>query len=156
MTWLPERSIVAARRRRALPTPAQPGEEMHAETAYPTRTARGGPGDHPATSTRRRSIARALAKAGGVAACAVAMSAGSALAAPADPNVVTTVTQKGGARLPVHLWGDEFIHGHETLDGYTIVYDAKDKTYKYAQRDASGRLKPSQEIARRGGGSGRE
>ena len=131
---------------------------MHAEATNETATAaRGGPGENPATARRRRSIGRAVAKAaGGVAACVLALSTGSALAAPADPNVITTVTQKGGEQLRVHLWGDEFIHGHETLDGYSIVYDAKDKTYKYAQRDARGRLKPSKEVARRGGGSGRE
>src|SRR5687767_3474922 len=104
MTGPPERSIVATRRRRALSTPAQPGEAMHAETPHETAGAvRGRPGDHPATASRRRSIGRAMAKAaGGVAACVLALSTGSALAAPADPNVVTTVTQNGGERLRVH------------------------------------------------------
>ena len=104
--------------------------------------------------TTTRSVTKA-AGAALAATCLLAAGAASALAAPADPNVITTVAQPGGA-LKVHLWGDEFIHGHETLDGYTIVYDAKDKTYKYAQRDARGRLKPSADVARRGGGAGRE
>jgi M6 family metalloprotease-like protein len=105
------------------------------------------------------SMTRVLVRAGGgvaAAACILAASAASAAAAPADPNVITTVSQPGAAALRVHLWGDEFIHGYETTDGFTIVYDAKDKRYKYAARDAHGRLKPSKDIAKHGGSAGRE
>jgi len=78
-------------------------------------------------NVRRTSITRVLARAGGgviAAACILTASAASAYAAPADPNVITTVRQSGGSALRVHLWGDEFIHGYETTDGYTIAYDA--------------------------------
>ncbi|MEJ7786189.1 MAG: M6 family metalloprotease domain-containing protein [Solirubrobacteraceae bacterium] len=110
-------------------------------------------------NVRRTSMTRVLARAGGgvlAAACILTASAASAYAALADPNVITTVRQPGGSALRVHLWGDEFIHGYETTDGYTIAYDDKDKTYKYAARDARGRLKPSTDVAKRGGSPGRQ
>jgi M6 family metalloprotease-like protein len=84
--------------------------------------------------------------------CVFAVLAPSALAAPADPNVVKTLDQPKGPDLRVHLWGDEFIHGFETLDGYTVVRDDKDKTWKYAERGANGRLRASDTVAAPSGG----
>jgi M6 family metalloprotease-like protein len=95
--------------------------------------------------TGRRALRGAVALLAGVAALVLASSA---LATPADPNVVKTLRQPDGTTIQVHLWGDEFIHGYETLGGYTLAYDAKDKTWKYAERDARGRLKPSKAVAK--------
>ena len=69
--------------------------------------------------------------------------AAQAAAAPADRKVVKTLSQPDGTTFQARLWGDEFANGYETLDGYTVVLDRKDKTWKYAERDAKGNLKAS-------------
>lgn len=97
----------------------------------------------------RQVAARALVVAA-AALAVLAAAAGRAQASPADPNVVKTLRQPDGSTIQVHLWGDEFAHGYETLDGYTVALDAKDKTWKFAERDARGRLKPSNEKANGG------
>jgi M6 family metalloprotease-like protein len=84
--------------------------------------------------------------------CVLLALTAAAFAAPADPNVVKTLQQPGDSVLRVHLWGDEFLHGYETTDGYTVVLDPKDKTYKYAERGSNGRLKPSKANATAKGG----
>ena len=88
----------------------------------------------------------------GVCMCVSAALAPGASAAPADPNVVKTLDQPRGPDLRVHLWGDEFLHGFETTDGYTVVRDRRDRTWKYAERAANGRLRPSRTVARPTGG----
>ena len=97
----------------------------------------------------RRSAARLAVVCLAVTAAAVVL-VGPAGATGADPNVVTTLRQPDGSVLRVKIWGDEYYHGYETLDGYTVVRDEKDKTWKYAERGAKGRLKPSKETANRG------
>ncbi|MDH4178608.1 MAG: hypothetical protein OEV72_13625, partial [Thermoleophilia bacterium] len=97
----------------------------------------------------RRSAARLAVVCLAVTAAAAVL-VGSAGATGADPNVVTTLRQPDGSVLRVKIWGDEYYHGYETLDGYTVVRDEKDKTWKYAERGAKGRLKPSKETANRG------
>lgn len=84
--------------------------------------------------------------------CLFAALAPGAFAAPADPDVVKTLEQPRGPDLRVHLWGDEFLHGFETTDGYTVVRDRRDRTWKYAERAANGRLRPSRTAARSSGG----
>ena len=74
---------------------------------------------------------------------ATAYFTGAAQAAPADPNVVVQVKQPDGTVLSLKLWGDEYYHGHETLDGYTVVKDKNDKTYKYGVLNAAGDVVPS-------------
>src|SRR6185503_1586557 len=75
-----------------------------------------------------------------VTAVAIAFTAGAVFATEAAPNVIKQVTQPDGTVIKVRLWGDEFAHGWETLDGYTVVLDKHDKTWKYARRDAKGNL----------------
>jgi M6 family metalloprotease-like protein len=57
--------------------------------------------------------------------------AGVASAAPVAP-VTFTVKQPDGTTLEVRRWGDEWQHGVETLDGYTIVRD-RDGVWRYAE-----------------------
>jgi M6 family metalloprotease-like protein len=76
--------------------------------------------------------------------------AGSARATGADPNVVTQLRQPDGTTLSARIWGDEYYHGYQTLDGYTVVRDEKDKKWKYAERGAKGRLQASKDVANRG------
>ena len=78
-----------------------------------------------------------------VTAVAIAFTAGAVFATEAAPNVIKEITQPDGTVVKVRLWGDEFAHGWETLDGYTVVLDKHDKTWKYARRDAKGNLVPS-------------
>ncbi|MCP5533082.1 MAG: M6 family metalloprotease domain-containing protein [Akkermansiaceae bacterium] len=42
-------------------------------------------------------------------------------------------TQPNGQKLTLRVFGDEFYGRTETLDGYTVVYSAKDKAYHYAE-----------------------
>jgi M6 family metalloprotease-like protein len=62
-------------------------------------------------------------------------------AAPAAPGDVT-ITQPDGSHLVVRLWGDEWSHGMETLDGYTVVQDAGGY-WVYAGVQSGGMLAPA-------------
>ena len=85
-----------------------------------------------------------------IAAFAVALvTASGAWAAPADPNAVVMLKQPDGRSFRAHIWGDEFIHGYETLAGHTVALDWKTKTWRYAERGTLGRLKPSSSIVTR-------
>lgn len=75
-----------------------------------------------------------------------------ALAAPADPNVVETLRQPDDPDLRVTIWGDEFQHGYETTDGYTVEYSQSDDEWKYAERAPDGELRASEVTARPQGG----
>jgi len=66
-------------------------------------------------------------------------------AIPAIPYPVT-FTQPNGDTLTVMMKGDERIHWHESLDGYTLLYN-QDKYLTYAQLDDDGNLQPSHLIA---------
>ncbi len=60
-------------------------------------------------------------------------------AAPYGPNGMEIEwTQPSGAKIPLRVFGDEFYGRTETLDGYTVVFDAASKTYKYATASADG------------------
>ncbi len=62
-------------------------------------------------------------------------------ASPAYPNPVK-VTQPDGTSVTVILKGDEFAKWAQTLDGYTLLYNAKG-VYEYAVLDSKGDIVPS-------------
>jgi M6 family metalloprotease-like protein len=66
-------------------------------------------------------------------------SAGAALAAPAT-STLHTLNQADGSSFQGRQWGDEYLSGWETADGYSIVFDATLKTWAYARRAADGSL----------------
>ncbi|MDR0207189.1 MAG: M6 family metalloprotease domain-containing protein [Bacteroidales bacterium] len=66
-------------------------------------------------------------------------------AIPAIPYPIT-VTQPDGKELTVMLKGDERIHWHESMDGYTLLYN-KEAFLTYAYLDDAGNLQPSEFIA---------
>ena len=62
--------------------------------------------------------------------------------AHADPAVGTPqwLRQPDGTLFQARLWGDEFAHGWETLEGYSILRSEPSGHWVYAKRDPSGRL----------------
>ncbi|GHT09640.1 hypothetical protein FACS189426_08560 [Bacteroidia bacterium] len=64
-----------------------------------------------------------------------------AFAVPAVPWPVEK-TQPDGTKITVYLRGDEKVHWMESLDGYTLMYDAK-KYIVYAEQDADNNMVPS-------------
>lgn len=62
-----------------------------------------------------------------------------ALAGPAA-RVTREFTQPDGQLLELQLWGDEYAHGWQTLDGYTVRRDKASGWWTYARRDADGQL----------------
>jgi len=60
-------------------------------------------------------------------------------AVPAAP-VVHTLTQAEGTPFYAKQWGDETLHGWETVDGYTILYDKYNSTWYYARYGQRGEL----------------
>ena len=66
-------------------------------------------------------------------------------AVPAIPYPIT-VTQPDGVEITVLIKGDERIHWHESLDGYTLLYN-KEAFLTYAYLDDEGNLQPSEFIA---------
>jgi len=63
------------------------------------------------------------------------------VAVPATPNPVAT-TQPDGTPLTVHIFGDEWYHYYETVDGLAIV-QSPDGWWSYAELDADGRYATS-------------
>ena len=59
-------------------------------------------------------------------------------------SALHTLTQPDGYTFQARLWGDEYYHGWETEDGYTIILDEPSKTWFYAVNDAEGNLVSSQ------------
>lgn len=52
--------------------------------------------------------------------------------------------QPGGEKLTLRVYGDDYYARTETVDGYTVVFDEKDRAYHYATLAANGKsLKPS-------------
>lgn len=84
------------------------------------------------------------------AACCLPPAAG-LQAAPAAPASVRKV-QPDGTEIMILQRGDEKIHWMETLDGYTLLYDA-DRYVAYAATDSAGNLVASN-VRYRGGRSG--
>lgn len=89
-------------------------------------------------------IRKAIAALEVLALCAVLLTCASvhAAAAPASPRV-HVLTQPNGATFEARLWGDEWMHGWETLDGYTILLDETRGIWEYAVRSSDGRLASS-------------
>ena len=69
-------------------------------------------------------------------------------AVPASPTIVT-FTQPDGTTFRVRKWGDEWLHGVETEDGYSIVKDKRSGNWTYAVRDTAGRLTASDRVVGR-------
>ena len=68
--------------------------------------------------------------------------ADSALAVPAAPGT-HVLKQADGSTIKARQWGDEWQHGWETVSGYSILFDAQQATWVYADRNAFGQLIPS-------------
>jgi len=60
-------------------------------------------------------------------------------AMPAAPTT-HLMQQSDGASLSARQWGDEYLSGWETVDGYTIVYDTDLRCWTYAVPDRAGNL----------------
>jgi len=48
-----------------------------------------------------------------------------------------------GKELILHKWGDEFAHGYETLECYTVIFDKLKNRWVYASKGEDGILYPS-------------
>jgi M6 family metalloprotease-like protein len=72
-----------------------------------------------------------------------------AFATAADPNAIVTLKQPDGRTFKAHIWGDEYIHGYEALNGHTVVMNGATKSWTYAVRGPRGRLKPSTAVVTR-------
>ena len=64
-------------------------------------------------------------------ALAICLQAGQLWAVPAAPDKFD-VHQPNGDRISLYLRGDENFHWHETEDGFSVVKDPTDATWKYA------------------------
>jgi len=73
----------------------------------------------------------------------LALGSASAEASPAAPGVVKEFEQPDGATIQLRLWGDEFVHGWETLDGYSVGKNPSSGYWEHLVRDNSGNLVPS-------------
>ena len=65
-----------------------------------------------------------------------------ALAVPAAPTI-HSLKQADGTEFHAKQWGDEWQHGWQTLDSYTIIYDESSKNWVYTEQDISGKLTKS-------------
>jgi immune inhibitor A len=86
----------------------------------------------------------------GVALAAVVLCASSSVvfAVPAAPDT-HTLRQPDGRSFEARQWGDEWLNGWETLDGYTIVLDRTRKAWAYAERKTDGNLAASASLVGR-------
>ena len=64
---------------------------------------------------------------------------------PANPEPIE-LTQPDGTKITVRLYGDEFYNWFEDVDGYTVIKDTETGYWKYAEKNSSGDLVPSQEV----------
>jgi M6 family metalloprotease-like protein len=60
-----------------------------------------------------------------------------------------TLIQSDGSTFQARQWGDEWHHGWETEEGYTIVFDESLKSWTYATHDFDGNLISSSKIVRK-------
>jgi hypothetical protein len=72
----------------------------------------------------------------------------SSFAVPAAP-VEYILEQRDGTEFTARQWGDEWSHGWETDDGYSIVFNVQTGNWVYAVRDKRGRLAQSNKIVGR-------
>ena len=82
--------------------------------------------------------------------------ASTAFATGANPNAIVKLKQPDGRSFLARIWGDEFIHGYEALNGHTVVLHWKTQTWRYAEPGVRGRLKPSDAVVTRDRPLGRE
>jgi M6 family metalloprotease-like protein len=73
---------------------------------------------------------------------ALGAAVGPAYAGPAAP-VTTTFELPDGTTIELRLWGDEFAHGWETLDGYSVVQNPDTGYFEYAVLGEGGGLTAS-------------
>jgi len=66
--------------------------------------------------------------------------ANSVFAINASPDLID-LQQPDGARITLHIRGDEYVHWFEDTAGYAVVWDGHQ--YVYAQHDSVGRLAPT-------------
>ncbi|MBI5676493.1 MAG: M6 family metalloprotease domain-containing protein [Nitrospirae bacterium] len=66
-------------------------------------------------------------------------------AVPAAP-VLHTLSQPDGAKFEARQWGDEWLNGWETSDGYSIVFDEDLGKWAYAANDTDGSLRSSSRV----------
>jgi immune inhibitor A len=78
-----------------------------------------------------------------IAAAALALGAPRQLHAVSASPEVLTLTQPDGTAFQAVQWGDENFHGHETIEGFSILLDEGTGQWRYAEEDASGKLTPS-------------
>jgi immune inhibitor A len=60
-----------------------------------------------------------------------------------------TLRQPDGRSFEARRWGDEWLHGWETADGFTIVIDGASRTWVYAERKPDGALVASASVVGR-------
>ena len=77
------------------------------------------------------------------AAVLLACAAPGAEAAPVDPTARLELTQPDGSTVVARGYGDEWLHGLETVDGFTLVRDAASGYWEYARPQPAGTLAPS-------------
>lgn len=70
-----------------------------------------------------------------------------AVAVPASPEE-HKLEQPDGSMILARQWGDEWLHGWETVSGYAIVFDTVSKTWFYAAHGDSGQLVASSTAAK--------
>lgn len=61
-------------------------------------------------------------------------------------RLLHTLIQSDGSTFQARQWGDEWHHGWETEEGYTIVFDESLKSWTYATHDFDGNLISSSKI----------
>ncbi|MBU1628207.1 M6 family metalloprotease domain-containing protein [bacterium] len=76
---------------------------------------------------------------------AILMITALAFGIPANPKIIMT-KNINGEKVQVRQWGDEFAHGFETLDGFSIVKSRVDNIWYYAALDDDGKLVTSSYI----------
>jgi len=54
-----------------------------------------------------------------------------------------TLKQADGSTFSARQWGDEWSHGWETSEGYSIILDQRTRNWMYAAKDNKGKLTPS-------------
>ncbi len=78
----------------------------------------------------------------------LALPASIALAVPAAPELLR-LSQPDGLTFRARQWGDEFNHGWETQDGYSIIRDQYSQAWVYALPSSTGELMESSAIVGR-------
>jgi len=67
------------------------------------------------------------------------------LAVPAA-EVIQILEQKDGSAFTARMWGDEWLHGWETTEGYSIIFDATTQDWMYAIPGTDGSLVSSANV----------